>query len=161
MVGKGAGSTVSFSRHRLHVEFRIMTMKKLLVTISVALLAATSFGGTADARPGKGHAYGYYKNHKAEPSRRRPGPPIGATTGHTTEPMRLRGGAITRKNITTTGTDPDRKSAFGRSSFTLSAPQIPNRDDGPQGAVFRLLPDVELHASARQQLGGVRGAGSR
>jgi hypothetical protein len=43
-----------------------MTMKKLLVTISVALLAATSFGGAADARPGKGHAYGYYKNHKAQ-----------------------------------------------------------------------------------------------
>ncbi|MBO1906472.1 hypothetical protein KHP60_15255 [Microvirga sp. 3-52] len=43
-------------------------MRKLLVTISVALLAATSFGGAADARPGKGkgHAYGHYKNHKAQ-----------------------------------------------------------------------------------------------
>lgn len=40
-------------------------MKKLIVTISVALLAATSFSGVADARPGKGkgHAYGHYKNH--------------------------------------------------------------------------------------------------
>jgi hypothetical protein len=43
-------------------------MKKVLVTISVALLAATSFSGAADARPGKGkgHAYGYYKNHQAQ-----------------------------------------------------------------------------------------------
>ncbi|MEE1611318.1 hypothetical protein [Microvirga sp. CF3016] len=43
-------------------------MKKLLVTVSVALLAATSFSGAADARPGKGkgHAYGHYKNHKAQ-----------------------------------------------------------------------------------------------
>jgi len=43
-------------------------MKKVLVTISVALLAATSFAGSADARPGKGkgHAYGHVKNHKAE-----------------------------------------------------------------------------------------------
>jgi hypothetical protein len=43
-------------------------MKKLLVTVSVALLAATSFTGAADARPGKGkgHAYGHYKNHKAQ-----------------------------------------------------------------------------------------------
>ena len=43
-------------------------MKKLLVTISVALLAATSFSGAVDARPGKGkgHAYGHYKNHKAQ-----------------------------------------------------------------------------------------------
>ncbi|MGO4526489.1 hypothetical protein AB4097_16700 [Microvirga sp. 2MCAF35] len=42
-------------------------MKKLIVTISVALLAATSFSGAADARPGKGkgHAYGHYKNHAA------------------------------------------------------------------------------------------------
>jgi hypothetical protein len=43
-----------------------MTMKKLLVTISVALLAATSFSGAVDARPGKGHAYGHYTNHKAQ-----------------------------------------------------------------------------------------------
>jgi hypothetical protein len=43
-------------------------MKKLLVMISVALLAATSFNGAADARSGKGkgHAYGHYKNHKAQ-----------------------------------------------------------------------------------------------
>jgi hypothetical protein len=43
-------------------------MKKLLVTISVALVAAMSFGGAADARPGKGkgHAYGHYKHHKAQ-----------------------------------------------------------------------------------------------
>ncbi len=43
-------------------------MKKILVTISVALLAATSFAGAADARPGKGkgHAYGHYKNQKAQ-----------------------------------------------------------------------------------------------
>ena len=42
-------------------------MKRVLVTISVALLAATSFSGAADARPGrgKGHAYGHYKNHSA------------------------------------------------------------------------------------------------
>lgn len=39
-------------------------MKKVLVTLSVALLAATSFSGVADARPGKGrgHAHGHYKN---------------------------------------------------------------------------------------------------
>ncbi len=43
-------------------------MKKLLVTISVALLATTTMGGVADARPGKGkgHAYGYHKNHKVQ-----------------------------------------------------------------------------------------------
>jgi len=43
-------------------------MKKLLVAFSVALLATTSFGGMAEARPGKGkgHAYGHYKNHKAQ-----------------------------------------------------------------------------------------------
>jgi hypothetical protein len=43
-------------------------MKKVLVTISVALLAATSFTGAADARPGKGkgHAYGHYKHHQAQ-----------------------------------------------------------------------------------------------
>lgn len=43
-------------------------MKRLLVTVSVALLAASSFAGAADARPGKGrgHAYGHYKNGKAE-----------------------------------------------------------------------------------------------
>jgi hypothetical protein len=43
-------------------------MKKLLLTMSVALLAATSFSGAADARPGKGkgHAYGHYKNGKAQ-----------------------------------------------------------------------------------------------
>jgi len=42
-------------------------MKKLLVSVSVALLAATSFSGAADARPGKGrgHAYGHYKSHQA------------------------------------------------------------------------------------------------
>ncbi|WP_243368133.1 hypothetical protein [Microvirga solisilvae] len=43
-------------------------MKKLFVTLSVALLAAASFSGAADARPGKGkgHAYGHYKNGKAQ-----------------------------------------------------------------------------------------------
>jgi hypothetical protein len=43
-------------------------MKKVLVTISVALLAATSFAGAADARPGKGrgHAYGHYKHQNAQ-----------------------------------------------------------------------------------------------
>ena len=41
-------------------------MKKALVVICAALLAATSFSGAADARPGKGHAYGHAKNHKAE-----------------------------------------------------------------------------------------------
>ncbi|MEE1655215.1 hypothetical protein VB618_03325 [Microvirga sp. CF3062] len=43
-------------------------MKKVLITISAALLAATSFAGVADARPGKGkgHAYGHQKNHKAQ-----------------------------------------------------------------------------------------------
>jgi hypothetical protein len=43
-------------------------MKKFLVTMSVALVAAASFAGTAEARPGKGkgHAYGHYKNHKAQ-----------------------------------------------------------------------------------------------
>lgn len=42
-------------------------MKKILVTISVAVLAATSFSGVADARPGKGrgHAYGHYKHEAA------------------------------------------------------------------------------------------------
>jgi hypothetical protein len=39
-------------------------MKKLLLSVSVALLAATSLAGTADARPGKGKAYGHYKNGK-------------------------------------------------------------------------------------------------
>lgn len=43
-------------------------MKKALVIISAALLAATSFAGAAEARPGKGkgHAYGHQKNHKAQ-----------------------------------------------------------------------------------------------
>ena len=43
-------------------------MNKLLVTMSVALLAATSFAGTADARPGKGksHASGHYQNGKVQ-----------------------------------------------------------------------------------------------
>lgn len=43
-------------------------MKKALIAISAALLAATSFAGAADARPGKGkgHAYGHQKNHKAQ-----------------------------------------------------------------------------------------------
>jgi hypothetical protein len=43
-------------------------MKKVLLTISAALLAATSFAGVAEARPGKGkgHAYGHQKNHKAQ-----------------------------------------------------------------------------------------------
>src|SRR5215207_2089519 len=66
MVGKGAGSAASFSNHRLQVEFRSMTMKKLLVTISVALLAATSFSGAVDARPGRGHAYGPYPSPQAQ-----------------------------------------------------------------------------------------------
>jgi len=43
-------------------------MKKVLVAVSAALLAATSFAGAADAKPGKGkgHAYGHQKNHKAQ-----------------------------------------------------------------------------------------------
>ena len=43
-------------------------MKKALVVISAALLAATSFAGAAEARPGKGkgHAYGDQKNHTAQ-----------------------------------------------------------------------------------------------
>lgn len=43
-------------------------MKKLIVTLSVALLAAASFSGSAEARPGKGkgHAYGHMKNGKAQ-----------------------------------------------------------------------------------------------
>jgi len=43
-------------------------MKKILVSVSVALLAATSFSGAADARPGhgRGHAYGYYKHGPAQ-----------------------------------------------------------------------------------------------
>ena len=43
-------------------------MKKALVAISAALLAATSFAGVAEARPGKGkgYAYGHQKNHKAQ-----------------------------------------------------------------------------------------------
>jgi len=43
-------------------------MKKALVVISAALLAATSFAGAAEARPGKGkgNAYGHQKNHKAQ-----------------------------------------------------------------------------------------------
>jgi hypothetical protein len=43
-------------------------MKNLLLTMSVALLAATSFTGAADAKSGKGkgHAYGHYKNGKAQ-----------------------------------------------------------------------------------------------
>ena len=43
-------------------------MKKIIVAISVALLAASSFGGEVEARPGKGkgHAYGHYKNHNAQ-----------------------------------------------------------------------------------------------
>ncbi|MBD2748694.1 hypothetical protein IC232_18530 [Microvirga sp. BT688] len=43
-------------------------MKKALVVISAALLAATSFAGAAEARPGKGkgHAYGHQKNYKVQ-----------------------------------------------------------------------------------------------
>jgi hypothetical protein len=43
-------------------------MKKVLITISAALLAVSSFAGVAEARPGKGkgHAYGHQKNHKAQ-----------------------------------------------------------------------------------------------
>ncbi|MGO4570679.1 hypothetical protein [Microvirga sp. 2TAF3] len=40
-------------------------MKKLVITMGAALVAATAFAGSADARPGKGHAYGHYKHHKA------------------------------------------------------------------------------------------------
>jgi hypothetical protein len=40
-------------------------MKKLAVGLSVALLAVGSLAGTAEARPGRGHAYGYYKNQNA------------------------------------------------------------------------------------------------
>jgi hypothetical protein len=119
-----------------------MTMKKLLVTISVALLAATSFSGAVDARPGKGHAYGYYKNHKAQRyyvQRRNnnnaaiaagvTGAILGGALAATARPTYRtydRPRYIIEKSTTTTGTDPDRKSAFGRSSFTPSAPQIPD-----------------------------------
>ena len=43
-------------------------MKKVIIAISAALLAATSFANVAEARPGKGkgHAYGHQKNHKAQ-----------------------------------------------------------------------------------------------
>jgi hypothetical protein len=43
-------------------------MKKVIITLSAALLAATSFAGVAEARPGKGkgYAYGHQKNHKAQ-----------------------------------------------------------------------------------------------
>ncbi len=40
-------------------------MKKFLVLMSTALLATTTLSGMADARPGRGHAYGHYKNHHA------------------------------------------------------------------------------------------------
>ena len=38
-------------------------MKTLVLTMSVALFAATALTGTAEARPGRGHAYGHYKHH--------------------------------------------------------------------------------------------------
>jgi hypothetical protein len=37
-------------------------MRKVVLTLSAAVLAAVSFTGAADARPGRGHAYGHYKN---------------------------------------------------------------------------------------------------
>ena len=37
-------------------------MKTLVLTMSV-LFAATALTGTAEARPGHGHAYGHYKHH--------------------------------------------------------------------------------------------------
>ncbi|WP_046862846.1 hypothetical protein [Microvirga massiliensis] len=37
-------------------------MKKLAVTLSIGLLAATGFAGEADAQPGRGKAYGHYKH---------------------------------------------------------------------------------------------------
>jgi hypothetical protein len=38
-------------------------MRKLVTALSIVLLTATSLAGTADARPGRGHAYGHYKHH--------------------------------------------------------------------------------------------------
>ena len=37
-------------------------MKTIVLTMSV-LFAATALTGTAEARPGHGHAYGHYKHH--------------------------------------------------------------------------------------------------
>ncbi|QFU14870.1 hypothetical protein GDR74_00815 [Microvirga thermotolerans] len=39
-------------------------MKTLLVAASAAVLAASCLSGAAEAKPGRGHAYGYYKHHK-------------------------------------------------------------------------------------------------
>jgi len=38
-------------------------MKTVVIITSVAFLAATAFIGAAEARPGRGHAYGHYKHH--------------------------------------------------------------------------------------------------
>lgn len=40
-------------------------MKKLIVAVSTVVLAASAWAGSADARPGRGHAYGHYKHHHA------------------------------------------------------------------------------------------------
>ena len=36
-------------------------MKTVVIITSVALLAATALSGAAEARPGRGHAYGHYR----------------------------------------------------------------------------------------------------
>ncbi|MCB8819323.1 hypothetical protein [Microvirga rosea] len=38
-------------------------MKTLLVALSTVVIAASTFAGSAEARPGRGHAYGHYKHH--------------------------------------------------------------------------------------------------
>lgn len=39
-------------------------MKTLLVAASAAVLAASCLSGAAEAKPGRGHAYGHYKHHR-------------------------------------------------------------------------------------------------
>jgi hypothetical protein len=40
-----------------------VSMRTLLTVMGAGLLAVTAFAGTAEARPGRGHAYGHYKHH--------------------------------------------------------------------------------------------------
>jgi hypothetical protein len=49
----------------------VLDMKKLAVGLSIGLLMATGLSGDADARPGRGKAYGHYKHgyRHAAPSR--------------------------------------------------------------------------------------------
>ncbi|MBZ6077119.1 hypothetical protein [Microvirga puerhi] len=44
-------------------------MKTLVVALSTALIAVSAFSGSAEARPGRGHAYGHYKQHGWHASR--------------------------------------------------------------------------------------------